>query len=514
MLLLHLFFGVAVLQAQETDTTESVSGNIEVEEEPILNPLDDLLTEWMKSNLKPNLNREEMNIYGFKEEDIPVYPDSVYEYRLSLIETPIPMTFNSAVKSFIDLYALRRRDNVQAMLGLAHYYFPLFEETLDKYDLPLEFKYLPVIESALNPKAVSRAGATGSWQFMYSTGKMYGLQVTSYVDERRDPYMATDAAARFIKDLYKIYGNYLYVIAAYNCGPGNVNKAIRRSGGKTDFWEIYPYLPRETRGYVPAFIAATYVFTYHREHNLYPLEVTMPLAVDTVVIENEVNFEKIAEVLNVDIEIIRDLNPHYKKDVIPARAEPYLLRLPMKSCLAFCDFQDSIYALDALPVVAAPAGSAAVSLVQNQTNSNTTASSENTKLYYTVKSGDNLGYIAEWYDVSASDLRRWNGISGNTIRPGQKLQVYVKTSQSEKYKKVEHLTFAQKQRAEHKYQAAASSSTSGNEVQYYIIKNGDTLWEIARKYPGVSAEDIKRSNNIHNIKSLKPGQKLKIEISS
>lgn len=260
---------------------------------------------------------------------VPYFPDSVYLYRLDSLNSAITLSYNNIVRNFIELYTVKKRQQLATMLGLSEYYFPLFEEVLAANSMPLELKYLPVIESALNPVARSRARACGLWQFMYPTGKMYKLEINSYIDERYDPARATEAAICYLKDLYNIYGDWILVIAAYNCGPGNVNKAIRRSGGKKNYWDIYYHLPRETRGYVPAFIAAMYSFNYYKEHNIYPIESTLPRLCDTVIIEKALHFDQICKNMEVSVEELRDINPQYIKDIIPAGfGKAYVLKMP------------------------------------------------------------------------------------------------------------------------------------------------------------------------------------------
>lgn len=355
--------------------------------------------------------------------------DSIFVERLQAMESPIPMTYNDQVKRFIELYVVRRRALVQRMLGQAKYYFPMFEEALDAHNLPLELKFLPIIESALNPRAFSRAGASGLWQFMYYTGKRYGLQVNSYVDDRCDPQKATWAAAKFLGELYSIYNNWHLAIAAYNCGPGNVNRAIARSGGHKDFWKIYHYLPRETRGYVPAFIAAAYAMTYASEHQLYATSTNKPLASDTIMVTKPLHFEQVSARLGLPVDLLRELNPQYRHDIIPAaNGKNYSLKLPVEISLAFAAQEDSIYGYqrekyfpdnkivavsDATAGHAAPANSA--------------------KLIYTVKSGDVPGSIATKFGVRLADLKYWNGLHRNIIRIGQKLVIYVPKSKVDRY---------------------------------------------------------------------------------
>jgi membrane-bound lytic murein transglycosylase D len=257
--------------------------------------------------------------------------------------TVMEMAYNDIVQRFIDRYMGRLRHSVSFMLGAANFYLPIFEEALEAYQVPLELKYLPVIESALNPKAVSRVGATGLWQFMTGTGKQYGLEVNSLVDERRDPVKASYAAARYLRDLYRVFGDWNLVIAAYNCGPGNINKAIHRAGGEKDYWQLYPYLPAETRGYVPAFIAANYAMTYYCEHNICPMNTRLPLQTDTVMVDRDVHLQQVASVLDLDIEMLRSLNPEYRHDIVPGANKRHAIRLPMADAVRFIDMQDSIY---------------------------------------------------------------------------------------------------------------------------------------------------------------------------
>lgn len=351
----------------------------------------------------------------------PVFSDSVYMERLKKIPSVFELVYNPIVKKYIELYTMRRRKQMSYMLGVGNYYFPIFEQALDALDLPMELKYLPVIESALNPRAYSVAGASGLWQFMYGTGKIYGLQGNSLVDERRDPIKATNAAVRFLRDLYKMYGDWAMVIAAYNCGPGNVNKAIKRSGGKKDYWAIYPYLPKETRGYVPAFIAATYAMTYHKEHKICPTRMELPYVCDTVVLKDRMHLEQISSVLGIDIETLRNMNPQYRKDIIPGNGEAYTLCLPENKVGSFIDMKDSIMAYKAdsfsvvtkvvvLPAKADPyyrAGGGAVK-----------------KGVYVVKRGDTLSGIAQRRKVSIAKIKKWNNLKSDRIYIGQKLRIY------------------------------------------------------------------------------------------
>ena len=273
----------------------------------------------------------------------PVYTKEEYIDRLSRLPNVMEMAYNEVVQKFIDRYSGRLRHSISYMLGASNFYMPIFEEALEAYQLPLELKYLPIIESALNPKAVSRVGATGLWQFMLTTGKQYGLQVNSLVDERRDPVKASYAAARYLKDLYRIFGDWNLVIAAYNCGPENINKAIHRANGEKDYWQIYPYLPKETRGYVPAFIAANYIMTYYCEHNICPMTTGLPAKSDTIMISKDIHLEQIAAVVGTDLDMLRSLNPEFRRDIIPGNTKPYAVRMPIADIGKYIDLEDSVY---------------------------------------------------------------------------------------------------------------------------------------------------------------------------
>lgn len=384
-------------------------------------PLDSLFTDWKAKNyidLGKDCSTSTEN---------PLFSDSIYIDRLSRMPTVMEMSYNEIVRKFIDMYAGRLRNHVAFMLSACNFYMPIFEEALDAYDLPLELKYLPIIESALNPSAVSRAGACGLWQFMLGTGKMYGLESNSLVDERRDPIKATWAAARYLKDMYDIYKDWNLVIAAYNCGPGTINKAIRRSGGKTDYWEIYNFLPKETRGYVPAFIAANYVMTYYCKHNICPMETNIPDATDTVQVNRNLHFEQIADICGVNLDEIKSLNPQYKKNIIPGESKPQTLRLPMNSISTFIDRQDTIYAhrSDELfknrRVVAVDDTR---SNSRNSSKSNKSSSASGNATYHKIRSGENLGSIALKYGVTVSQLKSWNGLRNSNISAGKRLKIY------------------------------------------------------------------------------------------
>ena len=374
------------------------------------------------------------------------YPKEVYIDRLKRLPTIIEMPYNDVVQKFIERYSGKLRRSVSFMLGASNFYMPIFEEALEAYNLPLELKYLPVIESALNPKAVSRVGATGLWQFMLGTGKRYGLQVNTLIDERRDPVKASWAAAHYLSDLYKIFDDWSLVIAAYNCGPSKVNQAIHRAKGAADYWSIYPYLPKETRGYVPAFIAANYIMNYYCEHNICPMITELPTKTDTIVVNKDVHLEQIAQVLNINIEHLRNLNPQYRHDIVNGLNKPMSVRLPASLVGAFIDNEDSIYNYKTDELLLkrsvvdvnddAPSVSRSRSYSRHSSYSkskNTTRSNRgkkgkkgkkgNSSKSVTIKNGDTLSEIAARNHTTVKKLRKLNGISGNTIRAGKKIKV-------------------------------------------------------------------------------------------
>lgn len=335
------------------------------------------------------------------------------------------MPYNDAVQQMIDRYSIKLRHSVSMMLGIQNFYMPIFEEALEAYGLPLELKYLPVVESALNPNAVSRVGATGLWQFMITTGKRYGLQINSLVDERRDPIKSSYAAAHYLKDLYKIFGDWNLVIAAYNCGPDNITKAMHRSKGETDYWQIYPYLPKETRGYVPAFIAANYIMTYYCDHNICPMRADLPVKTDTVVVNRDVHFEQIASVLNMDVSQIKELNPQYRRDIVNGNSQASAIRLPATLVSSFIDNEERIYAHNAEQLLSKRTEveinkTAPVAATRRKSTRRRRTTRAKT---VTIRKGDTLSEIAERNNTTVSKLKRLNNIKGTNIRAGKKIRV-------------------------------------------------------------------------------------------
>ena len=422
-----LFAGNSMAQAQGSNDDNEISvtdskGNQEVIEFPeaMGYELDSLMNLYMA---KTYLDEDE----DCQMKDInPVFEKEVYIDRLSRIPSIIEMPYNDVVQKFIDRYSGRLRHSVSYMLGASNFYMPIFEEALEAYELPLELRYMPVIESALNPTAVSRAGATGLWQFMLPTGKRYGLNVNSLVDERRDPIKSSYAAAQYLSDLYKVFGDWTLVIAAYNCGPEQVNKAIRRSNGERDYWKIYPYLPKETRGYVPAFIAANYIMTYYCDHNICPMKTRLPAKTDTLMLSKNVHLEQIAAVCGVSIDELRALNPAYRRDVIPGATELSCLRLPQTEVGKFIDNEDSIYNYKSEELMAKRTEVEVNKQAASTTSSKRSATRRKSRTrarYVTIRSGQTLSELAEKHGTTVSRLKRLNGLKGTSIRAGKKLRV-------------------------------------------------------------------------------------------
>lgn len=433
--------------------------------------------------------------------------DKEYLRRLADMNSFITLPFNETVRNYMILYSEKMPTKMGSMLALSQYYFPIFEEIFDKYGLPKELKYMAIIESALNPVAVSRAGAKGMWQFMYNTARMYGLTINSFVDERLDPVKSADAAARYLMDAYKIFGDWNLAISSYNCGSGNVSKAMRRSGSR-EFWPVYDYLPRETRGYVPAFVGAMYAFTYYREHGLKPDSLSMPVQVDTFHIRRMLHFRQVSALTGVTVEMLKNLNPQYVHDIIPGTAkEEYILRLPYQYTSKFIENEDSVYAYNAKEYFS-PA------TLQNIAVSGSASSQ---RVSYKVKSGDYLGKIASRYHVTVKQLMEWNHLRNTNLRVGQVLYIYGKfngpvassssSTASAGSSSSKASSSKSKSASSGNVTPPAATAAEGTYVRY-TVKSGDTLYGIAQLYPGVSADDIMKFNGIGT--DIRPGMTLKI----
>ena len=483
-------------------------------------------------------------------------PDEVYIERLKNMNSFISLPYNDIVKNYIILYSEKMPTKMSHILGLCQYYMPIFEEIFIKYDIPQELKAMAVIESAMNPLAVSRAGAKGMWQFMYSTAKMYGLHIDSFVDERLDPVKSAEAAAQYLKDAYEIFGDWNLAIASYNCGAGNVNKAIRRSGGRRAFWDIWPYLPRETRGYVPAFVGALYTMTYYKEHGIRPEAIAIPAHIDTLKINKQLHLRQVADLTAAPIEELKNLNPQYRHEIIPGESREYILRIPYSYTNAFIEYEDSVYRHKAdeyfNPVTikkikdggdgerivyrvksgdylgkiasrhrctvaqikrwnnlksnnisigqrlviyrggvasssssASSASTGSSSSATSSSKSSASRSSATPNATYTVKSGDTLSGIASRHGITLAQLKKWNGLTSNNIKVGQKLKVKAAGS------------------------SQSSTAPSSGDYTSYTVKSGDSFYSIAKNYPGVSAQNIMDYNGISS-SNLKPGMTIKI----
>ncbi|HKK37836.1 MAG TPA: LysM peptidoglycan-binding domain-containing protein [Cryomorphaceae bacterium] len=503
-ILLVTFLSVSVSAAAvfQDSTSAVIEDTTEVKiaaDDPILLAMDQSWMNVGKEWLAFSDDSVSLNIHGFAPDSIPSYADSVYAKRIAVLNegTPMELDYNNYVQAYINVYAKRRRDITEQVLGLAALYYPLFEEQLDRFDMPLELKHLAVVESGLNPSARSPVGATGLWQFMYTTGKVYNLEVNSFVDERRDPYQSTIAACQYMQYLHGLYDDWNLALAAYNSGPGNVNKAIRRSGGKRTYWEIRNYLPRETRGYVPAFIAVNYIMKHAADHNIYPVAPPLEFPeVDTLQICRRTTFDQISKFTGVSVEELEVLNPAMKRNIIPKSEKCQTVYLPVEAAGLFLANQDALYNFNTEAPQAVD-GYIVEDVIET----------------HVVRSGDVLGKIAERYGVGVSSVREWNNIRGNRIYPGQKLEIHktIRTKVGE--------TTAQK--AEPKKESKGTdekeeikTTESSSDIKVHIVQSGDTLWDIAKLYPGVSMDDIKSANSGLDSRRLKPGQKIKIPPAS
>ncbi|MCX7729185.1 MAG: transglycosylase SLT domain-containing protein [Bacteroidia bacterium] len=464
------------------------------EDDPIAAMLDSLYNKKVLDVMFQKSGFNKNNKYHFSPDSVPIYDDNVYEARLAKlnVHSPFDLIYNIHVKAYIDLYTIKKRDLLSRLIGLSQLYYPMFEQVLDKYNLPLELKHLAVIESALNPNARSRAGAQGLWQFMYPTGKLFGLKITSYIDERCDPYKSTIAAAEYLKYLYSIFKDWQMVLAAYNAGPGTISKAIRRSGGKTTYWEIRPYLPKETQGYVPAFIAANYVMNYYSEHNILP---TIPkknyFELDTVVLKESMSFQQISQLLDVPVEEIIYFNPQYRQNIIPEGG--HILTLPKEKISLFLSNEEEIYAF-----------------IQSQKKNSQTYQDFNTqeeKIVHKVKKGETLKSIAKKYGITVSDIKMWNFVGKRGIKPGKNLIIY-KPVQNKNHSTT--VVLAENKGSIEKNDTAQSEKNNTSNDLYHIVKKGETIYSIAKKY-NIDIKQLAQLNNVPLNHKVVIGEKLLIK---
>ncbi|NMB37760.1 MAG: LysM peptidoglycan-binding domain-containing protein [Bacteroidales bacterium] len=415
-------------------------------------------------------------------------PDSVYIERLNRLNSFIPIQFNHYVRNNIILYTEKMPKVTANIISLSNYYLPIIEGIFDMYDLPKELKAMAMIESAFNPKAVSRARARGMWQFMHYTARQYGLEMTSFVDERYDPYKSCHAAARYLKDSYSIFGDWSLAIASYNCGAGNVLKAIRRSGGKTDFWEIYNYLPRETRGYVPIFFAALYTLKYYPEHGIVPQQSSLPAHVDTIHVNKMLHFQQVSDVIDIPVEELRQLNPQYLHDIIPGKEKTYILRLPHNYTMQFVNSEDSIYSYkDTLFF-----SDVAIKKVKAK------GGTEGSMITHTVRSGETLGGIARRYRTTVSNIKRWNNLRSDMIRVGQKLRIGGSAAST-------------RSSSSTKSSGSTTKTTTKDGYVTYTVKKNDTLSGIASKFSGVTLSSLLQLNGFTKSTKIYPGMVIKIK---
>ena len=493
--------------AQEQDSIPSQEfQQEEYFQEDILKDMDALLDLWYIQKQMGSINTGMLN--DNNEEDCLI--DSLVIKRLHNLHTVIPLVFNQEIKSKIELYVCKRQRTSSIILGLSQYYYPWMREIFDKYDVPEELIYLTIVESALNPIAVSRAGATGIWQFMYATGKAYQLEVNTFVDDRRDPFKATDAAARHLRDLYGIFNDWGLAISAYNCGAGGVRKAIARSGGKTDFWGVKPFLPKETQNYFPYYVGALYLVNYHLEHGIPFAQLTIPFAVDTIMVNKELHLQQVSEVLDIDLEELKILNPQYKRLLIPAYNQTYPLRLKNTDIVRFIELEDSIYhyKYDELFYPMKVYEGLFTGIPVNQ--------SDYKKVYHTVKQGESLGVIANKYGLSVLEIKKMNNLNSNSIKSKQKLLVgyeYIKPPPKPVEQNPDTINMQTPDVNLHsetqKIDSVIIQKPTVNNPEIYVVKKGDSLSAIAAKY-GTTARKICDYNNLPNINAIGVGQKLRI----
>ena len=483
---------LAAAEQEESDTAGSMATGISPEDYTI-EVTDSLMDLWYIHQMAIDAEDDFFDMDSVRFESN--VPDEVYVERLKKMNSFIQIPYNDIVRNYIIMYSEKMKQRMPYMLGLCKYYMPIFEETFDKHEIPVELKAMAIIESAMNPRAESRVGAKGMWQFMYNTAKSYGLHVDSFVDERMDPVKSCEAAALYMYDAYKMFGDWILAIASYNCGPGNVRKAIKRAGGSREFWDIWPYLPRETRYYVPAFVGALYTLEYYKEHGLKPESMVMPTGVDTLVIKKQLHLKQVSEITGAPIEDLRNLNPQYRHEIIPGHEREYILRIPYQYTGDFIEHEDTIYKHNAA-VFFDPV---AIKKIKD--------GGDGVRIVHKVKNGEYLGRIASKYNVSVAKIKKWNNLKSDNIRVGQSLVIYrggsgPATSQSSS--KSSSSTSSNSSSSN-----KTNSSTAAKGHTTYTVKSGDSFYSIAKNYSGVSAQNIMDYNGLTSSK-LKPGMVIKI----
>jgi len=535
-----LLAGAAANAALQKDTLPPGTPELPVKnDDPEVQAIDKMLVTAYLNHFCFSSDQQVLNAYGYAPDQIPTFSTDVVAERMAILDkdTPFDLVYNPTVQGFVDLYAVRRRDITSRVLGMSQLYFPIFEEYLAKYDIPMEMKYLAIVESALHPTAISPAGAGGLWQFMVGTGKMYGLDVTSYQDDRFDPYKSTEAACKYLKFLYNTFGDWQLALAAYNSGPGNVNKAIRRSGGKKDFWSIKPFLPKETQGYVPAFIAVNYVMNYATEYNIYAKQpLTTYFETDSVRVKERVDFSALSKVVGMPVEDIAFLNGTYKLKEIPNNGRLHYLILPVEKVGMFMANESLVYEQSKVRMPEPEPVLVAENKNSNPTSGKTQVVWEDSWKTHKVRKGESLGSIANKYDCTLAELKKWNRIKGSVIHAGDNLKIQQRVkrtivveeenvAQKSEEKATEQEATAENSEVSNPEEEPSKATVRSNgttersherpsasvKYKYYTIQPGDTLYKIASKYDGVTVNSLKHLNSGLRENKLVVGQKIKIK---
>ncbi|MFY7972515.1 MAG: LysM peptidoglycan-binding domain-containing protein [Flavobacteriales bacterium] len=540
IILSMLLAGAGANAALQKDTLPPGTPELPVKnDDPEVQAIDKMLVTAYLNHFCFSSDQQVLNAYGYAPEQVPTFSTDVVAQRMAILDkdTPFDLVYNSTVQGFVDLYSVRRRDITSRVLGMSQLYFPIFEEYLAKYDIPMEMKYLAIVESALHPTAISSAGAGGLWQFMVGTGKMYGLDVTSYQDDRFDAYKSTEAACKYLKFLYNTFGDWQLALAAYNSGPGNVNKAIRRSGGKKDFWSIKPFLPKETQGYVPAFIAVNYVMNYATEYNIYPKQpLTTYFETDSVRVKERVDFASLSKVVGMPVEDIAFLNGTYKLKEIPNNGRLHYLILPVEKVGLFMANESLVYEQSKVRMPEPEPVLVAENKTGTPTSGKTQVVWEETWKTHKVRRGESLGSIANKYDCTLAELKKWNRIKGSVIHAGDNLKIQQKvkrtvvveeenvaekpaekTSQQEATAENKEVSNPEEEPSKATVRSNGTTERSNERAsapvkyKYYTIQPGDTLYKIASKYDGVTVNSLKNLNSGLRENKLVVGQKIKIK---